>query len=151
MSTHASSDEYITYSAISILSDDRRCFSFFLSFLFSPRRAMKQDFFSGTLCTIGLNLRFNNNIFFQEAKWTNSNCGVHMTKWLSTKLDRADQESNWFSVIMYRPTYALPFFMTSRLTFPCLPSHPIANCISLYDNWYLVISKNESNWLAIFR
>ena len=140
MSTHASSDEYITYSATSILSDDRRCFSFFLSFLFSPRRAMKQDFFSGTLCTIGLNLRFN-NIFFQEAKWTNSNCGVHMTKWLSTKLDRADQESNWFSVTMYRTTYALPVFYDLKINIP-LSSPPTQSLITyLYDNWYLVISK----------
>ena len=38
-----------------------------------------------------------------------------MTKWLSTKLDRADQESNWFSVIMYRPTYALPFFYDLKI------------------------------------
>ena len=67
LSIHFSSDEYITYSAISILSDDRRCFSFFLSFLFSPRRAMKQDFFSGLYCNISpLNLRFNNNIFFKK-------------------------------------------------------------------------------------
>ena len=67
LSTQASSDEYITYSAISILSDDRRCFSFFLSFLFSPRRAMKQDFFSDLYCNISpLNLRFNDNIFFKN-------------------------------------------------------------------------------------
>ena len=41
-----------------------------------------------------------------------------MTKWLSNKLDRADQESNWFPVIMYRSTYTLSVFRDLELNIP---------------------------------
>ena len=37
-----------------------------LSFLFSPRHAMKQDLFSGPVSTIGPKRRFNDKIFFKK-------------------------------------------------------------------------------------
>ena len=59
-----------------------------------------------------------------------------MTKWLSTKLDRADQESNWFSVIMYRPTYALPVFHDRKLNIPL--SGPPTQSLTIY--LYMIIA-----------
>ena len=41
-----------------------------------------------------------------------------MIKWLSTKLDRADQEGNWSSVMMDRLTHALPVFHDLKLNIP---------------------------------
>ena len=61
---------------------------------------------------------------------------LHMTKWLSTKLDRADQESNWFSVIMYRPTYALPVFHDRKLNIP--QSGPPTQSLTIY--LYMIIA-----------
>ena len=41
-----------------------------------------------------------------------------MIKWLSTKLDRADQDGNWSSVMMDRLTHALPVFHDLKLNIP---------------------------------
>ena len=114
MSTHVSSDEYITYSAISILSDDRRCFSFFLSFLLSPRRVMKQDFFSGPVSTIGPKRRFNDKIFFKKQgrlREKRRPCDKMVIDYVRS----ADRESYWFSVIMDRRRNALPVFHDLKL------------------------------------
>ena len=87
---------------------------------------MKQDFFLGPLCTIGLNLRFNDNIFFKKQIWQ---IATAVFIW------RADQESNWFSVIMYRPTYALPFFYDLKINIPL--SGPPTQSLTAY--LYMII------------
>ena len=72
-----------------------------------------------------------------------------MEKWLSTKLDRAGQESNWFSVIMYRPTYALPFFHDLKLNIPL--SGPPTQSLTAYLYMIMVLGDfkkmNLIGWL----
>ena len=72
-----------------------------------------------------------------------------MTKWLSTKLDRADQESNWFSVTMYRTTYALPVFYDLKINIPLSgpPTQSLITYLYMIIGTWLFQKSNLIGWL----